>query len=61
MLSATGCLQLKVNQIESNNTDLIAHGKVPSTLVEVLEEIFKEMEEQYQMHTVKIAVMTTVM
>lgn len=55
MLSAIGCLQLNVNQIESNNTDLIAHGKVPSTLVEVLEEIFKEMEEQYKMHTVKIA------
>jgi hypothetical protein len=28
---------------------------VPSTLADVLEEIFKEMEEQYQMHIVKIA------
>jgi len=55
MLSATGCLRLNINQIESNNTDLIAHGEVLSTLVEVLEEIFEKMEEQYQMHTVKIA------
>jgi hypothetical protein len=56
MLSATECLEgLNVNQTESNNTDLIVHDEVPSTLADVLEEIFKEMEEQYQMHIVKIA------
>jgi hypothetical protein len=53
MPSATECLEgLNVNQTESNNTDLIVHDEVPSTLAEVLEEIFKEMEEQYQMHMV---------
>jgi hypothetical protein len=56
MLSAIGCLEgLNVNQIESKDNDLIVHDKVPSTLVKVLEEIFKEMEEQYQMHIVTIA------
>lgn len=49
MLSAIGCLEgLNINQIESNDNDLIVHDKVPSTLVKVLEEIFKEMEEQHQ-------------
>ena len=56
MLSGTECLEgLNVNQTESKNTDLIVHDEMPSTLAAVLKEIFKEMEEQYQMHIVKIA------
>jgi hypothetical protein len=51
----TCCLPLDVekdtasaDEIESYDTDLIAHEEVPSTPNEVLEDIFKEMEEQNQ-------------
>jgi hypothetical protein len=37
---------MSVNEIESDDTDLTVHEEMPSTLYEVLEEIFKEMEEQ---------------
>jgi hypothetical protein len=36
------------DEIESDDTDLIVHEEVPSTPNEVLEDIFKEMEEQNQ-------------
>jgi hypothetical protein len=35
-------------EFESDDTDLIVHEEVPSTPNEVLEDIFKEMEEQNQ-------------
>jgi hypothetical protein len=37
-----------VDEIESDDTGLIVHEKVPSTPDEVLEDIFKETEEQKQ-------------
>jgi hypothetical protein len=37
-----------VDEIASDDTDLIVHEEVPSTPDEVLEDIFKEMEEQNQ-------------
>jgi hypothetical protein len=36
------------DETESDDTDLILHKEVPSTRDEVLEDIFKEMEEQNQ-------------
>jgi hypothetical protein len=51
----TCCLLLVVekdkasaDEIESDDTDLILYEEVPSTPDEVLEDIFKEMEEQNQ-------------
>jgi hypothetical protein len=36
-----------VDEIKSDDTDLTVHEKVPFTLNKVLEQIFKEMEEQH--------------
>jgi hypothetical protein len=36
-----------VDEIKSDDTDLILHEEVPSTLNKVLEQIFKEMEKQH--------------
>jgi len=36
------------DELESDDTDIIVHEEVPSTPDEVLEDIFKEMEEQNQ-------------
>jgi hypothetical protein len=51
----TCCLPLDVekdtasaDEVESDDTDLISHEEVPSTPDEVLEDIFKEMEEENQ-------------
>jgi hypothetical protein len=51
----TCCLPLDVekdtasaDEIESDDTDLIVHEEVPSNLDEVLEDIFKELNEQNQ-------------
>jgi len=50
----TCCLPLDVedkasaDELESDDTDVTVHEEVPSTPDEVLEDIFKEMEEQNQ-------------
>jgi hypothetical protein len=52
---ATSCLlfdvqkdMASVDEIEGDDTDVTVHEEVPSTPDEVLEDIFKEMEEQKQ-------------
>jgi hypothetical protein len=51
----TCCLPLDVgkdtataDESESDDTNLIVHEEIPSTLAEVLEDIFKELDEQNQ-------------
>jgi hypothetical protein len=51
----TCCLPLDVqkdtasaDEIESDDTDLIVHEEIPSTPAKVLEDIFKELDEQNQ-------------
>jgi hypothetical protein len=46
------------DEIEGDDTDLTLHEEVPSTPDEVLEDIFKEMEEQNKTHIVKLVTVT---
>jgi hypothetical protein len=61
----TCCLLLVVEkdtasaeEIESDDTDFTLHEEVPPTPDEVLEDIFKEMEEKNKTHIVKVVTVT---